>query len=235
MEPVTASRSIRITAALLGVAGALQLAAAGIRWAPCLVPGGAPPTVEGYDPCALAEDHLRDYVWVSTPFEPVPGAVVLAGIASLLMVALWACWAVWMRRHGLVMVAATVTAVAWLVAGATQLLAAFTGGTLGVYDYGPVVLLVVPTIAALAPLVAGLRLAALTAGSPAPAGSRRGALAAGWMLVALAAVLAFPLVDYALLNPAFGSHDSPIWSGAPGALGLVAAAVAFAFGAARNR
>ncbi|WP_291052375.1 hypothetical protein, partial [Herbiconiux sp.] len=59
-------------------------------------------------------------------------------------------------------------------------------------------------------------------------GRGRAAAAAGWILVAGAAVLAFPLADYVLLNPFTGTHDSPVGSAAPAALALLAAGTAFA-------
>ncbi|WP_291057560.1 hypothetical protein, partial [Herbiconiux sp.] len=130
------SAATAVSALLLGPAGLLQLAAAAIRWAPCLAPSGSatPAAASSSDPCAAAADHLRDYVWVSTPFEPIPGAVVLVGIASLLLAGFWATWAVNLRRHRMLLVLCAVTAATWLFSAGTQLLAAFSGGALGVVD-----------------------------------------------------------------------------------------------------
>ncbi|WP_440709944.1 hypothetical protein [Herbiconiux sp. YIM B11900] len=245
--------STAVSAVLLGFAGLLQLAAAAIRWAPCIAPSGSVSTAAASspDPCSAASDHLRDYVWVSVPFEPIPGAVVLAGIASLLLVVFWVIQTVHLRRHRILLVLSAVTAATWLFAAATQLPAAFSGGVLGVVDdRSGLAALVVLTVAAVAPLVVALRSAVMAVRDPAgvmvvrdPAGGQsrrgrgRGAEAAGWLLVAVAAVLAFPLVDYVLLNPFTGTHDSPVGSAAPAALALLAAAAAFvaAFVAARSR
>jgi hypothetical protein len=222
-------RIAAVTALLLILAGGLQGAAAVIRWAPCLGPAVTVITPGGFeaDTCALAVDHLRDYAWVSAPFEPIPGAVVLAGVASVLMAAMWVVWAVRMRGDRVVLVFSAITVATWVLAGGTQLIAALSGGALGVFDYGLAGLLVI-IAASVAPVVAALRLAALAAGHiGAGSGLRRGS-AAGWVLVAVAAVLSFPLVDYLLLSPFSGSHDSPVWSAGPAALALIAAGVTFA-------
>lgn len=103
---------------LLVVAGMLQLLAAAIRWAPCFGPVETLDLGDGIiaDTCALAEDHARDYLWVSAPFEVTPGAVLLAGIASLLLTVFWLLWAVQLRGDPLGALLAVLSAAGWLVA-----------------------------------------------------------------------------------------------------------------------
>lgn len=146
---------------LLVVAGMLQLLAAAIRWAPCFGPVETLDLGDGIiaDTCALAEDHARDYLWVSAPFEVTPGAVLLAGIASLLLTVFWLLWAVQLRGDPLGALLAVLSAADWLVAGVPQLLAAASDGTLGVLDPHPLVSLAVSLLALVVPVVAAVRAA----------------------------------------------------------------------------
>ncbi|MFB2555269.1 hypothetical protein [Herbiconiux liangxiaofengii] len=214
-------------AVLLGLAGALQLAAATVRWAPCVIDGPPAYSADGVqtDACAAAVDHLRDYALISAPFEPIPGAVALAGVASMVLVVFWAVTGWRFRTRRVLAAGSAIAAAGSFCIAVTQLLAAATEGELGVIESWAV-LSVVSLVAALASVVTAVALAYRT---------RRSVEALGWALVAVAAVVSFPLVDYVMLNPFFGTHDSPIGSEVPGAIAVVAAAVGFAVAARGQR
>lgn len=151
-----------LSAALVALAGALQVGASAIRWQPCFGASGelfGP----GFDSrlCLLAEDHSRDYLWVSEPFVPIAGAVPLAGMASLLLATFWILWA-WLRRDDRVtVIMAGITGASLVLAGGAQLLAGATDGALGVVPAGVVPMFIIPVVA-LAPIVASLRLVVLS-------------------------------------------------------------------------
>lgn len=53
-------------------------------------------------------------------------------------------------------------------------------------------------------------------------------MVAAWLTLSAATVVGYPLVDFFLLIGYSGSHDTPVGSGAPGAILLIVAALVFA-------
>jgi hypothetical protein len=203
------------TGGLLIGAGVALAGAAAVRWQPCF---------DGTDlACVRVQDHALDHDLVSAPFVAIPGAVLLAAAGTVLLVLLWALQAV--RRTGAARLAATGAATVLAGSAGGQLLAGTTDGALGVLP--PVVLLVlgIQLLLSLLPLLAAGLLAARTSGAERVA----------WIVLGVALVAGFPVVEYTLLIPLSGSHDSPVGFGWVRAGGLLVAGLAFLGAALRLR
>lgn len=224
LVPPTSRRLLLGSGALLTLAGAATTIAAWIRWLPCRP--GADVVVDGVSACALAQNHLRDYLVPSEPFAAVPGAVWWAAVSTVLLTVFWAVWGRSLARRRRLVAAASAASCAagHAVVAASQLLAAGSDGALGVlpamHQFGPL-----PLILSAVPFVAAVIIAfAADARARAP-----------WIIMSLALVPGHALVDYFVLLPYSQSADTPTGSGYPGGAALVLAGLVFVSAAAAAR